>query len=216
MFRNASFRNDYKFFRAGAADGADEIVGELFALDGENAVVTAVGFHGTSSSRLTVSAQTGEGYLAGVDPAAGGFLYLRIQGFGNMDLVQVQDGVAAFADEVDMVPGVGIKSLDAVYGGHAGYQTLLLEVIQIPVDRGQGDVRMGLLEHLVDHFRRRVAVGLLQTFQNGIALSELLGGWFHGHLSFVVFASDYHLRTYSSTGIWVCQEENENYSHLFF
>ena len=153
-------------------------------MDGENAVVTAVGFHGDSSLVLAVAAQAGEGDLAGIHLAAGGFFHFRIQGFGNMDLVQIQDSVAAFADEVNMVLGVGIEPLDAFDGGDAGYQTLLLEIIQVPVNRGQGDVRMGLLEHLVDHFCRRMAVGILQTFPNGVALSELLGGLFHGHLTF--------------------------------
>ena len=44
-----SFRNFDKFVRAGATDGANKIGGELFGLQGEDAVVTGKGFHCDSS-----------------------------------------------------------------------------------------------------------------------------------------------------------------------
>ena len=47
--RNESFRNFYEFFGAGATDGADEVGGEFFAFDGENAVVAGVFLHGDHS-----------------------------------------------------------------------------------------------------------------------------------------------------------------------
>ena len=68
-----SFRNFHEFIRAGATDGAHEIGGELFALDGEDTIVTSVLFHGNRSlvSGLAVTAQTGHGQVAAFDLTAG-------------------------------------------------------------------------------------------------------------------------------------------------
>ena len=43
------------------------------------------------------------------------------------------------------------------------YLTLLFEKRQIPVDRGLGDIRVGFLQHLVNHFGGRMCVGVHQT-----------------------------------------------------
>ena len=54
--RNESFRNFCEFFGFGAADGADEVGGEVFTLNGENAVVAGEFLHGGFSLFLTVAA----------------------------------------------------------------------------------------------------------------------------------------------------------------
>ena len=129
--RNESFRNFYEFFGAGAADGADKIIGELFNCDGEDTVVAGVFFHSDFSLVLTVAAKTGEGQLTAFNAAAGaGFSKLR----GNGNLVHIHDCIAVATDEVDMGIRVGIEAFYAVYGGNAGDLSLLFEKSQIPVD----------------------------------------------------------------------------------
>ena len=43
--RNASCRNFYKFFRGGAADGTNEVLGEFFTCNGKHTVVAGILFH---------------------------------------------------------------------------------------------------------------------------------------------------------------------------
>ena len=101
----------------------------------------------------TFPAEAGEGQAAAADPAAG-VVHLVGQGLGDGNLLQVQNSVAAVADEVDMGRGLGIEALRAVDTAHGGNQPLLLEQVQIPVHRSQGDIRVGLPKHLVDHLRQ--------------------------------------------------------------
>ena len=130
------------------------------------------------------AAKTADGHLAAVHLIAGAIGDFLIQGVGDVDLVQIRDSVAAFANEVDVGVGVAIEPLHTFDGADAGDQTLLLEQRQIPVNGSQGDVRVFGLKHFVDHVRRGMSCGRAKTFQNGISFSELLCGRCHGHLPF--------------------------------
>ena len=160
-----SFRNFDKFVRAGATDGANKIGGELFGLQSEDTVVTSEGFHCDSSliTGLTVAAQTGHGQVAAFDLTSGQILGFEAETGRHFDLRQIQNRIAASAEEVDVGCGVGIESLGAVDGADADDQTLLLEQGQIPVDRCLRDIRVGLLQHLVNHLSGRVRVCVHQT-----------------------------------------------------
>ena len=106
-----------------------------------------------------------------------------------MDLMKIRDSVAFFANEVDVGIGVAIEPFHTFDGADAGDQALLLEQSQIPVNGSQGDVRVFCLKHFVDHIRRRVGSGRSQTFQDGIAFSEVLLCNAHGHLPFCCFGA---------------------------
>ena len=72
-FRNSLFRNFNEFFRAGAADGALEILGQFLAFKSEDAVVASVLFHNHRSLYfgMAFTAQAGEAQTAGFCPSAG-------------------------------------------------------------------------------------------------------------------------------------------------
>ena len=124
--------------------------------------------------------------MAAFDLAAGKILCIGAEAGGYFDLRQIQDGIAAGAEEVDMGCGVGVKSLGAIYGAYAEDQALLFEKSQIAVNCCLRDVRMGLLQHLVNHLSGRVGVCVHQTIENRVALAELLGCCsFHRHLPFM-------------------------------
>ena len=142
------FRKFYEFFGFGAANGTDKVIGEFFTFDGENTVVTSVFLHGNRSLYAAITAKTGEGQLAALNLAAGA---ISAKFGGNRDLMHIHDGIAVAADEVDMGFDVGIKAFDAVYCCDTGNATLLFEQRQISVDCRLGDVRVGLLKHLVYH-----------------------------------------------------------------
>ena len=137
----------------------------------------------------TAAAKTTDGYLAAVHLIAGAIGDFLMQGVGNVDLVQIGDGAAVFANEVNMIDGISVESFHTVDGAYAGDQALLLEQCQIPVNCCQGDVRVFSLKHFVDHVRRRVGCGRTQTFQDGIALFEVLFCNAHGHLPFFCFGA---------------------------
>ena len=137
----------------------------------------------------TAVAKTTDGHLAAVHVIAGAIGDLLIQGGGDADLVQIGNRVAFFANEVDVVDGVAIEPFHTFDGADAGDQALLLEQCQIPVNCCQGDVRVFSLKHFVDHVRRRVGCGRSQTFQDGIALFEVLFCNAHGHLPFFCFGA---------------------------
>ena len=128
-----------------------------------------------------------------------------------MDLMEIGNRVAAFANEVNMIDGVSVESLYTVDGAYAGDQTLLLEQGQIPVNSGQGDVRVFGLKHFVDHVRRRVGCGRSQTFQDGIPLFEVLFCNAHGHLPFFLFWGSL---VYTHIVTYVFLFVNKNYSHF--
>ena len=64
---------------------------------------------------LTAAADTGEGQGAAFDVAAATFFPV-VPGHG--DLMQVDDRIAAGADEVDMGVGVGIEPFHTLHRGH--------------------------------------------------------------------------------------------------
>lgn len=137
----------------------------------------------------TAAAKTTDGQLAAVHLIAGAIGNFLTQGVGDDDLMEIGDGVAAFTDEVDMGRGVTVEPFHTFDGAYAGNQTLLLEQRQIPVNGSQGDVRVFGLKHFVDHVRRRVGISRTQTIQNGIAFSEVLFRYAHGHLPFCCFGA---------------------------
>ena len=83
------------------------------------------------------AAKTGDGQLAAVHLIAGAIGDFLTQGVGDVDLVQVGDGVAIFANEVNMIDGVSVESLHTVDGAYAGDQTLLFKQRQISVNGSQ-------------------------------------------------------------------------------
>ena len=135
------------------------------------------------------AAKTADGHLAAMHLIAGAIGDFPVQGVGDVDLMQIRDSVAFFANEVDVGVGVAIEPLNTFDGANAGDQTLLLEQGQIPVNGSQGDVRVFRLKHFVDHVRRRVGISRTQTFQDGIAFSEVLFRFAHGHLPFCCFGA---------------------------
>ena len=81
--------------------------------------------------------QTDVGQLAVIHPASGNFCDLAVQRPGHRDLMQVDDGIAIAADEVDVGFCIGIEPFGAVNGGHADDQSLIFEVGQVAVHRCQ-------------------------------------------------------------------------------
>ena len=83
------------------------------------------------------AAKTADGQLAAVHLIAGAISDFLTQGVGDVDLVQIRDSAAVFANEVNMVDGVSVESLHTVDGAYAGDQTLLFEQRQISVNGSQ-------------------------------------------------------------------------------
>jgi hypothetical protein len=98
-------------------------------------------------------ADAGEAELTFRHPAAGGGLYGALQLLGHGDLGKICDRAAAGADEMHMGFCVGIEALDPTYGAKALDNALILKESQVPVNRGQGNVWVLRLEHLMQHFR---------------------------------------------------------------
>ena len=144
------------------------------------------------------AAKTADGQLAAVHLIAGAIGDFLTQGVGDADLMEIRNSAAVFANEVNMIDGISVESLHTVDGAYAGDQALLLEQGQIPVNSGQGDVRVFGLKHFVDHVRRRVGIRRTQTFQDGIAFSEVLFCNAHRHLPFFCFGA-FCLHPHSST-----------------
>ena len=135
------------------------------------------------------AAKTADGHLAAVHLIAGAIGNFPVQGVGDVDLVEIRDSVAFFADEVNVGGSVAIEPFHTFDSAYAGDQSLLLEQGQIPVNGSQGDVRVFSLKHFVDHVRRGVGCGRSQTFQDGIPLFEVLFCNAHGHLPFFCFGA---------------------------
>ena len=211
MFRNGLFRNFYEFIRAGAADGACEISGKLFTFKGENTIVASVLFHCDSPLRMAVAAKTGKGQLATLNLATGALFSIAAQFGGNGDLMQIQHCIAIVADEVYMRFGVGIEPLGAIDVAHADDLALLFEKGQISIDRCLGDIRVGFLQHLVYHLGGGVGVGVHQTVQNCVALSELFVAGFHRHLLWFFLRV---ILIYKWIITYPFRFVNKNYSHL--
>ena len=104
-------------------------------------------------------ALTGEGELTFADHAAGSVFDCAAQLLGNLHLGKIHDSGAVRTDEVDMGFYVGIEPFDAVHGGHALDQPLLLEQGDVAVDRPKGQVRDLGLQRGVHRLSRRMQVG---------------------------------------------------------
>ena len=135
------------------------------------------------------AAKTADGQLAAVHLIARAIGDFLTQGVGDADLMEIGNSAAVFANEVNMIDGISVESLHTVDGAYAGDQALLFEQRQIPVNGSQGDVRVFGLKHFVDHVRRRVGIRRTQTFQDGIAFSEVLFCNAHRHLPFCCFGA---------------------------
>ena len=85
------------------------------------------------------------------------------QFFWDRDLGKIQNGMTFVTDEVDMGFGVAVEPFYAFHSSHADDHALLFEEGQIPIDRGQRDVRMFLPEHFMNHLCRGMLVCLPQT-----------------------------------------------------
>ena len=104
----------------------------------------------------TAAAKTTDGHLAAVHLIAGAISDFLMQGVGDVDLVEIRDSVAFFADEVNVGGSIAIEPFHTFDGAYAGDQSLLLKQGQVSVNGSQGDVRVFRLKHFVDHVRRRV------------------------------------------------------------
>ena len=82
-----------------------------------------------------------------------------VQLLGHVQGVQVADGSAFGADEVDMGIDVAVVALDTLDGAQADDQPLLLEQGDVAVDRPKGQVRDLRLQICVHRFSRRMLVG---------------------------------------------------------
>ena len=141
------------------------------------------GFSCLNTSRAeilhAIMADAGEAELAlGHLAAAAAFGY-AFQTFGNFHIHQIDDSVAFLTDEVDVGVGVAIKPLHSFDCGHADRQTLLLEQVQVPVDRAHRQVRDLSLQLSKDSFRGGMIGYGLQILQDRIPLPKMLRRNFH-------------------------------------
>ena len=127
----------------------------------------------------TLAAQAGKAQLAGGHFSANAPGSGAAQAFGGRQLRQVDDRVAAGADEMDVGHDVGVKPLDAIDCTDAGNDPLLFEQGQVSINRSQGDVGVGFLQQGLDHLGAGMRMRPAQAFQNGVALAKLLTGLFH-------------------------------------
>ena len=158
------------------------------------------GFAGVSQ---TVPAKAGEGQLGGVNAAA--------QALGEagairlLHLEKILYRAAAGTDEMDMGLCGAIKPFNPVYRSHTGNDPLTFEQGKIPVDRRQGNVRLLLLEQLVQSLGAGVGVGSAEAGQDGVAFAKLLCRFHCTPPWWFLFAIDYHLRWYHTTDNSLCQ-----------
>ena len=161
-------------------------------------------FRGFLRGVQALPAESRESQLGLIDAAAekpGVAAVIRLVHLGH-----IQYRAASAANEMHMGLDVAIEALHAAHRCHAGDDSLALEERQIPVDRCQGDIRVLLPEHLVELLGAGVARCPPKAGQDGIPFAKLFGR-FQAMSSFcLLFASDYHLRHYSSTVRPVCQE----------
>ena len=87
----------------------------------------------TELSVLAAGAKTVEGQLAACHPASGTGFNIAFQGFGYLDLGEIQNCVGARADEVDMGFGICIEPFRSADRCHAHDGSLALEESQVPV-----------------------------------------------------------------------------------
>ena len=67
----------------------------------------------------TAAAKTTDGQLAAVHAIAGAIGDFLMQGVGDMDLMEIGNRVAAFANEVNMIDGVSVESFHTVDSAYA-------------------------------------------------------------------------------------------------
>ena len=67
----------------------------------------------------TAAAKTTDGYLAAVHLIAGAIGDFLMQGVGDMDLMEIRNCVAVFANEVNMIDGVSVESFHTVDSAYA-------------------------------------------------------------------------------------------------
>ena len=133
--------------------------------------------YGLSSFDLivqAVAADAGKAQLTAFYLSAAALSRNGLQGFGNIHIHQIDDCIAVLTDEVYVGLGVPVEPLHAFDCGHANGKTLLLEQVQVPVNRTHRQVGNFRLELGEDHFRRRVDVGAAQIRQDRIPLAEVL------------------------------------------
>ena len=143
----------------------------------------------------------GEAELTGIYGAADLGSRLAAEGMRYAELRQVDHRIAVLTDEVDVGIGVPVESFHAPDRGDAGDQPLLLEQGQIPVDRGQGDVRDLFADLVEDPVGGRMDIGGADTAQDRVPLTEMLP-CLHRHL---LFENHSCLRPYDSICVSICQ-----------
>ena len=67
----------------------------------------------------TAAAKTTDGHLAAVHLIAGAIGDFLMQGVGDMDLMEIGNRVAVFANEVNMIDGVSVESFHTVDSAYA-------------------------------------------------------------------------------------------------
>ena len=97
----------------------------------------------------TLLAYAGETELTLGNLTAALLLHHTLQLLRHFHLGKIDHCVAAGADEVNMGCGVGIEALNSAHSTQTLDDSLIFEQGQIPIDRGQRDVRMFVLEQLV-------------------------------------------------------------------
>ena len=67
-----------------------------------------------------------------------------------------------------------VQPLHAVHGAQADNQPLFLKQLQVAVDRGKRDIRVLLLEAVIELLRGRMGLRLAKTGKNRISFAKLL------------------------------------------
>lgn len=148
------------------------------------------------------AANAGKGQAAEIDLSAGLSRRFRAQAPGDRQLRQVDDAVAAAADEVDMGLGIAIEPLHATDGAQAADQPLLLEQRQVAVHRGQRNIRIFPADLGMDPVGGGVDIRRPNAGEDRIPLAEMLAALLHRHL---LFKNDHHLQDEYIIPITICQ-----------
>ena len=104
---------------------------------------------------------------------------LRFHLFPRRNGRDVDDRVAAGANEVRVVAGVCVKPLVPVHNTYAADQPLLPEQSQVAVHRSQTQILMLRFKGLIEPFRCGVALGRPESRQDGFPLFTVSRGTFH-------------------------------------
>ena len=107
--------------------------------------------------------QTGEAELAIGHLTAAAAFSNTFQGFGNVHIHQINDGVTILTDEVDVGSGVAIEPFHTIDCGHTHHHALLLKQVQVSVYRTHRQVGYFRLELCENHFGGRVGGGASQV-----------------------------------------------------